>query len=166
MTIKSTGSFLLIWMSIIVALVLSIMKLPASLSDYLPNYACLVVLVWVVAIPSRVNVFTGWITGLCMDFLLGTTLGIHALAFSFMVWMIRTQFDSIKYYSLPELSIVVGTVIFIGQFVLFWGEHLFGVVTVDYNIFWSALSSSICWPIIYVFFFFLYHLISPKKEDE
>ncbi len=166
MTIKGTGVFLLVWLSIAAALVLSIIKLPASVSDYLPNYACLTVLVWAVALPDRVNVMTGWVTGLCMDFLLGTTLGIHAAAFSFMVWMLSSQFESIKYYSLVEITIAVGTVNFLGQFILFWGEHLFGVVTVDYNIFWTSVSSFVCWPVLYIILMSVYHLISPKNEDE
>ena len=112
MIIKKTGSFMLIWGSIIVALILSIIKLPAFLSDYLPNYASLVLMVWVVAFPNKVNVFSGWITGLFMDFLLGTTLGIHAAAFSFMIWLLHSQFESFRFYSLVEVTVVVAILIF------------------------------------------------------
>ena len=162
---KKTGSFMLIWGSIIVALILSIIKLPAFLSDYLPNYASLVLMVWVVAFPNKVNVFSGWITGLFMDFLLGTTLGIHAAAFSFMIWLLHSQFESFRFYSLVEVTVVVATINLIGQFVLFWSEHIFGVVTADYHIIWSSITCLVIWPLLYLILVSLHRLIIPQKDE-
>ncbi len=141
-------SIFVIWLSIIVALVLSLIKLPIVVDNLVPNYVVMVVLYWVIVCPNKVNVGVGWFAGLLMDFLFGSTLGLHACAIAFMVWIIATQFKNIAFYSLLQKTIVVGIVNFIGQFILFWTEHIFGVVTVDYNFLWSCVSTLVLWPIV------------------
>jgi rod shape-determining protein MreD len=142
-------SSITIWLSIIVALILSLIKLPLVVDNLVPNYVPMVVLYWAIISPTKVNVGVGWFAGLLMDFLMGATLGLHAIAFALMVWIVVTQFENIAFYSLLQKTIVVGFVNFIGQFLLFWTEHIFGVVTADYSLFWSCFFTLILWPLLY-----------------
>jgi rod shape-determining protein MreD len=46
---------------------------------------------------------------------------------------------------------------------LFWTEHIFGVVTVDYNMFWSCLSTLLLWPIMCGILNMLYFIVEPNR---
>lgn len=162
---RNTGSFLLIWLTIIVALVLSLLKLPIIVNNFVPNYVPMIVLYWVIFAPEKVNVGVSWLVGLLLDLLLGSTLGIHAAAMGFMAWIVVSQFQNIGFYSLLQKTIVVGTVNFIGQFLLFWIEHVFGVVTVDYDMFWSCLTTLILWPVFCGILNMLYAIVGPIRVE-
>ena len=153
-------NIIVVWLSFIVALVLTLIKFPMAIESFVPNYVPMVVLYWVIVAPSKVNIGIGWFIGFMVDFLVGSTIGLHAIAIGFMVWIIVTQFENIAFYSLLQQTIVVGVVNFIGQFLLFWTEHIFGVVTVDYNFFWSCVSTVVLWPILAFLLNFTY---SSKK---
>ncbi|WP_019000688.1 rod shape-determining protein MreD [Succinimonas amylolytica] len=166
MNIRHAGVFVVIWGSLFIGLLLSLVKLPAEADIFSPNYVVCVLLYWVIVVPEKVNVGIGWLTGLFFDFLLGATLGIHAAAFAFMSWIVACQFKNIRYYSLIQKTIVVGAVNCLGQFLLFWVEHIFGVVTVDYQVFWSCLSTVLLWPLVYLVLTLIYEAVSPKSALE
>ncbi len=162
MSMKSTNKIIVIWITIVVALFLSLFRMPIYIESFLPNYLAIVLLYWAIVAPERVSVFTGWISGIILDFLLGSTLGVHAIIYSFMVWVLISQFESIKYYSLFQKTIVVGTINFVGCFLLFWLEHVFGALTVDYDLLWSSISTFFVWPLFYV----VMNLFCGNPEEE
>ena len=164
MILRGTSCLLLIWFTIAVALLASLIKMPESMAAYIPNYVVMVLLYWVMATPEKVNVGTGWITGLFMDLLLGSTLGIHAALMAFVVWMVAGMFSNSRYYSLIQKTIVVGTVNFIGQFLFYWVEHIFGLVSVNYDNLWSGFATVILWPVTYVILNFLYSTVKPHER--
>ncbi len=166
MGIRNTGGFLVIWSSLVIGLFLSIVKMPVAFDFLVPNYVVCALLYWVIAIPEKVNVGTGWLTGLFLDILLGSTLGVHATALAFMSWIVASQFKEIRFYSILQKTIVVGTVNFLGQFILFWTEHIFGIVTVDYDICWSGISTFLIWPVIYGILTIIYGVVVPQKKIE
>ena len=93
-------NIIVVWLSFIVALVLMLIKFPMAIESFVPNYVPMVVLYWVIVAPSKVNIGIGWFIGLMVDFLVGSTIGLHAIAIGFMVWIIVTQFENIAFYSL------------------------------------------------------------------
>lgn len=166
MSFRTISGYLFIWFTILVSLVLSLLKLPIMLDNFIPSYVSIVIIAWAIIDNSRVNVLSAWVTGLLLDILLGCNLGIHAASMAFMVWIVLSQFDNIKYYSLLQKSIVASTVNFVGQFILFWIEHIFGGITVDFNLFWSCLSTLFAWPVIYVILYGIYSIIEPVKLNK
>ena len=166
MNIRNTGAFFVIWGSLLLGLLLSLIKLPAAADIISPNYVVCVLLYWVIAVPEKVNVGIGWLTGLLFDLMLGSTLGIHAAAYAFMSWIVACQFRNIRYYSLIQKTLVVGSVNCLGQFLLFWVEHIFGVVTADYQVFWSCLSTMLFWPLVYLILTLVYEAVIPKSSLE
>ena len=85
----------------------------------------LVVLYWVIALPHQMNVVSAWIVGLLMDIMLGSTLGIHALGMAVISYVATAQYQKIRNYSVWQQALVMGSLIFIGQLLIFWVEHLF-----------------------------------------
>ena len=87
-------------------------------------------------------------------------------AMAFMTWSLVTFFPNIRFYSLLQKDVVVASINFVGQFLLFWSEHIFGAVTVDYNILLSCVATAILWPVCYVILNMLYSMVQTGTRRE
>ena len=139
-----------IYLTILLALLLTILPLPAIIDPYRPDWLTLVIVYWVIALPHRVNVGTAWIAGLLLDILMGSTLGVRALALAIMAYVAAVQFQKIRNFSVWQQAMVVGIISLLGQLTVFWAEHLFAVVTMNYRMFWSCLSTTLLWPWVFL----------------
>ena len=139
-----------IYLTILLALLLTILPLPAIIDPYRPDWLTLVIVYWVIALPHRVNVGTAWIAGLLLDILMGSTLGVRALALAIMAYVAAMQFQKVRNFSVWQQAVVVGIISLLGQLTVFWSEHLFAVVTMNYRMFWSCLSTTLLWPWVFL----------------
>ena len=139
-----------IYLTILLALLLTILPLPAIIDPYRPDWLTLVIVYWVIALPHRVNVGTAWIAGLLLDILMGSTPGVRALALAIMAYVAAMQFQKVRNFSVWQQAVVVGIISLLGQLTVFWAEHLFAVVTMNYRMFWSCLSTTLLWPWVFL----------------
>lgn len=162
---KKLALRLKIYGTMFVALVLNLMAFPSVFEHLKPNFLVLIVLFWVVSKPNIVNVGHAFFCGLVLDLSIcttvgpsdlvspelasGSTLGIRALAFSLMAYLIGSTFVKFENYSYLQQSISVGIVSFIGQIMIFWLEHAFGFAIVDFHFLLSVLSDAVLWPIVF-----------------
>ena len=79
MTPRWLSTTLTIAISVMIALVLTIIPLPEWGEALRPAWVALVVFYWVLALPERFNIGWAWLTGLLLDALTGSLLGAHAL---------------------------------------------------------------------------------------
>ena len=147
LTGHGTGS---IYLTLLCGLLLSIVPLPAAIDPFRPDWLTLVVLYWVIALPHRVSVGTAVVAGFLLDLLLGSTLGVRALAFSIMVYVAAMQYQQLRTFSVWQQAIVVGIISLLGQLTIFWAEHLFAVVTFDQRLLWGSVSTMLFWPWVFL----------------
>ena len=76
---------LAIILSIVVALLLSVMPMPEPVSLARPMWLALVLSCWVMALPHRVGLLTAWLAGLLSDVLFGQLFGQNALVMTLVV---------------------------------------------------------------------------------
>jgi rod shape-determining protein MreD len=78
---------LLVWITVLIAVVLTLLPLPQWLSIFWPNLVLLTVLYWSTMTPAVGGVLIGFASGLALDVLGGTQLGQHAFAFSVLTYL-------------------------------------------------------------------------------
>ncbi|ABS77533.1 rod shape-determining protein MreD [Coxiella burnetii] len=79
---------LAIGLTLIMAMMLTILPLPAWAVWYQPAWIFMVLLFWMIALPYRVGIGAAFIWGLLFDLLSGTILGQHALIFTIIAYFI------------------------------------------------------------------------------
>ena len=115
---------LVIWLSILVALVLQIVPLPSQVDVYRPDWVLVVLAYWSMALPHRVNVGVAFLTGVAMDVLVGTTLGIHSLGLSLSVYILAANYQRLRNYSVWQQAIIIGLMSSLYHLMTFWVQHL------------------------------------------
>lgn len=147
---KARSNNFVIWITIIVSLMLTIMPLPIGFDEFRPNWTLLVLIYWVLALPNRVNVLFAWLIGFIIDVLLGSILGVNAFATALVVYVTANNFQKIRNFSLLQQSLIVGVFITLYHLSVFWIQRF--VIDVDFSISYlkPVLTSIPMWPVVFL----------------
>lgn len=140
---------LVIWLSILVALVLQIVPLPSQVDVYRPDWVLVVLAYWSMALPHRVNVGVAFLTGVAMDMLVGTTLGIHSLGLSLSVYILAANYQRLRNYSVWQQAIIIGLMSSLYHLMTFWVQHLLTDIYFQVDYLWPVLTSMVLWPWVF-----------------
>ncbi len=134
-----------IGITLLIALILSIMPLPLELKAFRPDWLALVIIYWTMALPHKVNIGVAWILGFVLDILLGTVLGVHALAMSLIIYITGSNFQKLRNFSLLQQAAIIFVFLVLYHFVIFWANRF--LIKVDFSIeyLYPALTSSLFW---------------------
>jgi len=140
-----------IFATLFIALLFTILPLPEWLRAFRPEWVTMVVIYWCLALPSRVNIGVAWVMGLTVDVLTGTLLGQHALAMSIVAFFSVRLHKQIRVYPLWQQSLSVFTLVALGQLLIVWIRGISGE-SPDSWLYWGpSFTSALVWPIVFVF---------------
>ncbi len=135
--------------SLIIALVLQIVPLPIQVDLYRPDWVLVVLSYWCMALPNRVNVGIAFVTGIAVDILVGTTLGIHSLGLSICVYILAANYQRLRNYSVWQQAIVIGLLSSLYHLLTFWVQHLLTDIYFQVDYLWPVLTSMVIWPWVF-----------------
>lgn len=135
-----------IGVSLIFALVLQIMPMPAAVDLYRPDWVLLVLSYWTLALPNRVNVGVAFINGLILDILLGTSLGVHSFAMCISIYVLAANYQRLRNYSVWQQAVAIGVMSAFYNLIVFWLQHLLTDIYFLITYMWPVLSSMVIWP--------------------
>lgn len=147
---KELFSFPIIWLTLTVAMILQILPLPEQFVDFRPNWLLASVFYWCIALPLRFNVLGAFICGLSLDLLLGSTLGIRGLSFAVIGYVGAINCVRIRNFSLWQQAIGFALICVVNKAIIFWINFIIHDVHWQSGYLYSALSSMIIWPWIYL----------------
>ena len=119
-----------IWVSLILALVLSVGPVPSFMEIGRPLWLALFLTYWTLALPHRVGMTTAWVLGLAEDVLYGTLLGQNALILALITFLVLVVFG-------------------LAQLVQLWLNALTGNRPPTLVFLLPALVSALLWPWVY-----------------
>ncbi|PCS23833.1 rod shape-determining protein MreD [Candidatus Enterovibrio escicola] len=150
MTNSIFRGYLIIWLSFIIALILQTAPWPSELTPFRPSWVLLVAFYWVLALPHRVNVGTALILGLLWDLMLGSTLGIHGLMMSILVYIVALNFQLLRNMSLWQQATLLLPLTLAGKVLEFLGEYLVSGVKFYPELLLSGVLNFILWPWLFL----------------
>lgn len=139
-----------IGLTLVIALSLSVIAMPASLTATRPEWVAMVIIYWSMALPRRISLGTAWLTGLLLDVLTGSLLGQHALALTIVAYLSIRTHQRVRVYPLWQQSIAVGLMLLVYRILLLWVYGITGHAP-DQRVYWiPVLTSMLLWPLIFL----------------
>lgn len=142
---SATSPWWFINISILVALILSIMPLPIAIRPFWPDWAALIVIYWAMALPHRVNIGTAWVVGFLLDILLGTILGVHALALAIVTFVVSSNFQKLRNFSVWQQSFLIGVFLVLYHIIVFWVNRFLLNLNFSIEYIMPAISGAVLW---------------------
>ncbi|SFP87657.1 rod shape-determining protein MreD [Pseudomonas borbori] len=135
-----------IWLSLALALLLSVATLPKFMEVGRPLWLALFLTYWVLALPHRVGMTTAWCVGLLADVLNGTLLGQNALILTLVTFLVLSLHQRLRMFPMWQQSMVLLVVFGLAQLVQLWLNALTGSRPPTLAFVLPALVSALLWP--------------------
>ncbi len=148
MIARRHGSWV-IALSLLVALILTLLPLPPWVAPYRPDWVALVLIYWCLALPERVNVGISWSMGLLLDGLSGTLLGQHALGLSVVAYLTARLHQRIRLFPIWQQSLTVLLLLVMNQMLVLWVNGILGRPPHSWLYWAPSLSGLLLWPWIF-----------------
>jgi len=139
----------LILLTLLIALMASIMPLPLSVDAFRPDWVLIVLMYWCMALPGRVNIITAWVMGFLLDVLLGSVLGVHAAAMAVAVYIMAENFQKIRNFSIWQQALITGVLAALYHLVVFWLQRFLIDATFLPSYLYPVITTIILWPWVF-----------------
>ena len=141
---------LIIFFTLLLALIVSIMPMPLSIDMFRPDWVLVVLIYWGIALPMRVNVITAAVMGFILDVLLGATLGVHTAAMAIAVYIAVVNYQKIRNFSLWQQSLIVGVLAALYHLLVFWLQRFLTDIVFLPSYLYPVISSIVIWPWLFL----------------
>jgi len=139
----------IILLTLLIALMASIMPLPLSVDAFRPDWVLIVLIYWCMALPGRVNIITAWVMGFLLDVLLGSVLGVHAAAMAISVFIVAENYQKIRNFSIWQQALITGVLAALYHLVVFWLQRFLIDVTFLTSYLYPVITTIVLWPWIF-----------------
>lgn len=138
-------------LSLMAALVLSVLPLPQVVAPFRPDWVAVVLLYSSLITPRRYGLLTALWMGLALDTLSGALLGQHALALLLIVYLSQHFHLRIRVFPVSQLVLTVLVLLALYQFVLFWVDGVAGRTVPLIERWGPVVSGTLLWMLVLVF---------------
>lgn len=141
---ESRNGFVIL-LTIVIAMILMLVPVPDGARFFRPEWVVMTLIYWAMALPHRVSIGVGWLTGLLMDAMTGTTLGITAFSYALAVYLIARFHLQLRQYPLWQQALTIFSVVLL--------VHLVAIMAAGPDLNWimwmPVLTSTVMWPVMY-----------------
>ena len=143
------NNFVVITLSLLLSVVLTITTFP--LGHFAPDWIHLFLIYWILATPGSIGLFIAWMIGLLVDVVLGSTLGVNALVYSLIAYLIFKSYMAIRYLTVLQQGILILLLLLVKSTIILWIDDMTGASNYTTSLYWTPLISALVWPLVYYF---------------
>ncbi len=133
-------------LSVLLALLLTLVKLPDTLAVARPAFVLLVVAYWAQATPRHFGLFIAWAIGLTLDVALAGVLGQHALAMVLAAYAMMRIRGALRMSPMWQQCLMLLPVVVLYEFILFWMDGVAGRSADPWYRWVPVLTTPLFWP--------------------
>ncbi len=150
MTESRRKSTLILILTFAVSLLLAVMPLPIWAHPLRPQWPLLVLIYWAMAIPERIGIGSAWTLGIVVDLLTSSLLGLHAMGYSIVVYIIIQLHRRIRVFPLWQQAVGIFLLLLLEYFLKIWLLGFTQKIPERESLWISPVISMILWPWIYI----------------
>ncbi|MBV2121224.1 MAG: rod shape-determining protein MreD [Candidatus Thiodiazotropha sp. (ex Ctena orbiculata)] len=139
-----------IYLSLLVGFILTIMPLPEWANTFRPQWVALILIYWCMTMPERIGVGVGWSTGFLLDVLTGTLLGQHALGFSVVAYLMLRLHQRVRVIPLRQQVFTIFILLLVERLLALWSTGAANYPTPSLWYWVTPAVSTLLWPWIYI----------------
>ncbi|MEN8177088.1 MAG: rod shape-determining protein MreD [Pseudomonadota bacterium] len=148
--VATPGRTYIIYLTLILGFILSIMPLPDWALDYRPQWVVLILIYWCMALPERIGVGVGWISGLLLDVLSGSLLGQHALGLAVVAFLTLKLYRRVRVQPLRQQMFTILILLLVERLLTLWSTGAAGYPTPNLVYWTTPLIGMLLWPWVYI----------------
>ena len=142
------GDWRIVAGSLLLAAWLSVLPLPVAWLWLRPIWIVLVLVYWVVALPTQVGVGVAWLVGLLMDGITGGVLGQQALSLALIAYICQVSYQRLRMFSMLQQVLVMLVLAGLHQLVYHWLHNVRGTAVHGIWYLLPAVMTAVCWPVM------------------
>jgi rod shape-determining protein MreD len=140
----------MVLLTLTVAVLLTILPLPAAGEDLRPQWVAMTLIFWALALPDRVGVFWAFGSGLALDVATGTLLGHHALGLSVVVYVALELHPRVRIFPLWQQALFVWILLIVERLLALWVLGATGQPMPSLRYWASTFAGLLLWPWLHV----------------
>ena len=133
-------------LTLLMALILTIVPLPNILEQARPPWIFLIVLYCQFYLPNYFNVTLIFILGFMLDSLLATVIGEHALSLCFVAWLANSKARRFPLFSIGQQMVFIGFFAMSYQLIILLCDAFLGYQVKWLTLIAMSLVSVLLWP--------------------
>ena len=137
--------------SMIIALMLTMVPMPEAIGAFRPDWIALIVIFWAMSVPRSYSVGVAWFAGILVDVTQGTLLGQHALALCAVTYIAVKFHLLMRVFPLLQLTATIFALLAFYQFLLFWINGVAGVPAPSVSYWGPVITGTVIWPLLHTF---------------
>ena len=147
---NSRESRSLIFLTIMAAILLSLLPLPEVLSPFKPYWVALVVIYWTLETHEMIGMGLAFLIGIVLDTLSGSLMGMHALSLVIMVFLVQRFRSRLRFFPPWQQALSVLGLLVNDRIILIWITVLLGEPMPTWKYWLAPLAGMVIWPWLFL----------------
>ena len=136
--------------SLVVALLLGLLPMPAWLQPFRPYWLALVIVYWLIEAPEHVGIGLAFLMGVAADIAFGSLLGEQALRLTVMAFIVQRFRSQLRFFPLSQQALALAGLL-LNDLVVGAAVHVaLGERLVPAAFWWSPVSGMLLWAPVFL----------------
>lgn len=146
--VRDGGS--LFWASVILALLLGLLPMPASIAVFKPYWVGLVLCYWLLEVPDRIGLGVAFVLGLAADLVYGTLLGEQAMRLVILAFIVLRFRARLRFFTLVQQALALFALLLNDRVVVLMIRGFSGEGLPPWSFWISPVTGMLLWPWLFL----------------